>query len=92
MITCTFCRSNDVRRSSSSKLDPLAIRLRRALSFVRLYRCRSCDGLFEAMLLGSIWTHVNPSKRSNQPKNGNARAGSEGLHREIGSSGLDASE
>jgi hypothetical protein len=70
MATCTFCGSNEVRLSSSSQLDALAIRVKRALSFQRLYRCRRCDALFEAVALASIWTR---GSGSNQPKNGNAR-------------------
>jgi hypothetical protein len=61
-----------------------------------LYRCRRCDGLFEATLFCLIWTHLSARKRANQPsnhpKNGHARAGSKGLHRAILSSGLDASD
>jgi hypothetical protein len=86
MARCTFCGSNDVRLSASSKLDALAIRVRRALSFRRLYRCRSCDALFEAIVLGSISRRVSAGIRSNKPKNGDERAGSEGSHWKTGNS------
>ena len=50
MAACTFCGSKDIRRSASSALDATATRVRRALTFRCLYRCRSCDALFEALL------------------------------------------
>jgi hypothetical protein len=53
MVACTFCGSEDTRRSGSSTLDSRATRVKRALSWRRLYRCRNCDGLFEAPI--SAW-------------------------------------
>jgi hypothetical protein len=55
MVACTFCGSKKVRPSSSSTLDAPTTRVRRALTFRCLYRCRSCDALFEGIVLGSIW-------------------------------------
>jgi hypothetical protein len=52
MIACIFCGSGNIRRSGSSTLDATVKRIVRALTFRCLYRCRSCDALFEAILLG----------------------------------------
>lgn len=52
MLSCTFCESENIRPSGSSTLDAPAARLRRALTFKRLYRCRTCNALFEATLAG----------------------------------------
>jgi len=52
MVVCTFCGSENVRPSGSSALDAPGKRIVRALTFQRLYRCRSCDALFEAILGG----------------------------------------
>jgi hypothetical protein len=49
MVACTFCGSKNIRSSGSSTLDTTVTRVLRILTFQRLYRCRSCDALFEAM-------------------------------------------
>jgi len=49
MVACTFCGSENIRPSGSSSLDALFTRVVRALTFRCLYRCRSCDALFEAI-------------------------------------------
>jgi len=51
MVACIFCGSEDTRPSKSSTLDVPATRIKRALTLRRLYRCRSCDGLFVASSL-----------------------------------------
>jgi hypothetical protein len=48
MVGCTFCGSENIRPSGSAALDAPVTRVMRALTFRRLYRCRSCDALFEA--------------------------------------------
>lgn len=48
MVACPFCEGANVRLSRSGRLDPAGVRLRRALTFRRLYRCEKCDALFEA--------------------------------------------
>lgn len=50
MVVCMFCGSKDTRLSGSSTLDDPVTRVRRALTLRRLYRCRNCDGLFEALI------------------------------------------
>jgi hypothetical protein len=77
MATCTFCGSKDVRRSLSSTLDTAAVRVMRALTFRCLYRCRSCDALFEAIGFGSILTRGQPGNHSGKRNNHQARSGSE---------------
>ena len=54
MVACIFCGSENIRPSGSSGLDALVTRMVRALTFRRLYRCCSCDALFEAALTGGI--------------------------------------
>ena len=49
MVACTFCGSENIRPSGSSALDAPVKRVMRALTFRRLYRCRNCDALFEAI-------------------------------------------
>ena len=51
MVACIFCGSKDTRPSQSSTLDARATRIRRALRLQRVYRCRSCDALFDATVL-----------------------------------------
>jgi hypothetical protein len=52
MVGCTFCGSENIRPSGSSVFDAPVTRVVRALTFRRLYRCRSCDALFEAIAGG----------------------------------------
>jgi hypothetical protein len=52
MVVCVFCGSENTRPSRSSALDAPITRVVRALTFRRLYRCRSCDALFEAAFTG----------------------------------------
>jgi len=61
MAKCAFCGSKNIRRSGSSTLDPPGARLRRALTLRCLYRCRSCDALFEALAVVGMG---NGSRRS----------------------------
>jgi hypothetical protein len=69
MIACTFCGSEDIRPSGSSALDAPVKRVVRALTFRRLYRCRSCDALFEAPS-GAVKRSESAagSQLTNQPK------------------------
>lgn len=69
MVACTFCGSKDTRLSGSSTLDDGATRVRRALTFRRLYRCRNCDGLFESRISAVDLLLGRRSKP--RPENGN---------------------
>jgi hypothetical protein len=61
MVACMFCGSEDTRPSGSSTLDDRLTRVRRALTLRCLYRCRNCDGLFEAAISAA---HLLPILRS----------------------------
>jgi len=76
MVACTFCGSENIRPSGSSALDAPVTRVVRALTFRRLYRCRSCDALFEAIAAGG-------------KRNGNS-AGSQWESRPKGPAGVDS--
>lgn len=80
MAACTFCGSKDIRLSGSSTLDARATRVRRALTFRRLYRCRSCDALFEATLSQQLLS------RSRKPNGGDSALSRQRLVEESGNS------
>jgi hypothetical protein len=69
MVACTFCGSKNIRSSGSAALDAPVKRVVRALTFRRLYRCRSCDGLFEAISGGGKRNGSSAvSQREKRPK------------------------
>jgi hypothetical protein len=91
MAACTFCGSKDIRLSGSSTLDTPGARLRRALTLRRLYRCRSCDALFEAIALVSLvkgskrgGSESRPRSRPRQPGSTDSEVSSQRL---VGGSG-----
>jgi hypothetical protein len=64
MVVCTFCGSKNIRPSGSSTFDAPVTRMVRALTFRRLYRCRSCDALFEAILGNSKRNGINDGSQN----------------------------
>jgi hypothetical protein len=72
MVGCTFCGSENIRPSGSAALDAPVKRVLRALTFRRLYRCRSCDALFEEIAGGGKRNRPNAGSQWDRRSKGPA--------------------